>query len=86
MSPMALSIKTQEADELARQLAAATHESLTEAVTVALRERLTRVQERQRTDIATRLHRLSAEYRALPVADDGTPEEIIGYDADGLPS
>ena len=40
---MALCIKTEEADRLARELAAATHESITEAVTVALRERLARV-------------------------------------------
>jgi antitoxin VapB len=37
---MALSIKGPEADRLARELAAATGESLTEAVTKALRDRL----------------------------------------------
>ena len=39
---MALSIKTKEADQLARELAAITGESMTKAVTVALRERLER--------------------------------------------
>lgn len=39
---MALSIKTDEADRLARELAKLTGESLTDAVTVALRERLAR--------------------------------------------
>ena len=39
---MALSIKTDEADRLARALAALTGETMTEAVTVALRERLAR--------------------------------------------
>jgi antitoxin VapB len=39
---MALSIKNPEADRLARELAAATGETLTEAVLNALRERLTR--------------------------------------------
>lgn len=39
---MALSIKTDEADRLARTLAKLTGESLTEAVTAALRERLAR--------------------------------------------
>ncbi len=47
---MALSIKTPEADRLARELAASTHESITEAVTTALRERLERVQRSQRRD------------------------------------
>jgi len=83
---MALSIKTEEADDLARRLAATTHESLTEAVTIALRERLDRVREGQRIDIVTRLGRLRAEYTALAVQDDRTPEEIIGYDEAGLPS
>jgi antitoxin VapB len=39
---MALSIKTREADALARDLAKLTGETMTEAVTVALRERLDR--------------------------------------------
>lgn len=83
---MALSIKTEEADALARRLAATTHESLTEAVTIALRERLDRVREGQRIDIVTRLGRLRAEYTALAVQDDRSLEEIIGYDESGLPS
>jgi antitoxin VapB len=83
---MALSIKTEEADQLARELAKATHETLTEAVTVALRERLERVRGRQRPDIASRLDRLAAEYSALPVHDPRGADEIIGYDADGLPA
>ena len=39
---MALSIKTEEADRLARRLANLTGETMTEAVTIALRERLER--------------------------------------------
>ena len=83
---MALSIKTDEADRLARELAAATGETLTDAVTNALRERLDRVRSSTRMDIAERLNRLSLEYSAMPVADDRTPEEILGYDQNGLPS
>jgi antitoxin VapB len=83
---MALSIKTEEADRLARELAAATGETLTDAVTNALRERLDRVRSSTRMDIAERLNRLSLEYSAMPVADDRTPEEILGYDQNGLPS
>src|SRR5680860_145110 len=80
---MALSIKTDEADRLARELAELTHESLTEAVTNALRERLERLAERG--SIADRLERLSIEYSRLPVDDDRSPDELIGYDDDGLP-
>ena len=83
---MALSIKTHEADALARELAAETHETLTEAVTVALRERLERVRAARRGGIAERLERLAREYAAHPVVDDRTPDEIIGYDEHGLPA
>ncbi|MHB8450906.1 MAG: type II toxin-antitoxin system VapB family antitoxin [Mycobacteriales bacterium] len=41
---MSLNIKNQDAERLARQLAAATGESITSAVTMAVRERLDRVQ------------------------------------------
>ena len=81
---MALSIKTEEADRLARELAAATGESLTEAVTQALRERLERVQSRD--DYLDRIRRLQDEYASHPVVDPRTPDEIIGYDEFGLPT
>lgn len=83
---MALSIKTDEADELARELTRLTDESLTEAVTVALRERLDRVRHGQRADMAWRLSRLQLEYLSLPVVDGRSPEQIVGYDLAGLPS
>lgn len=82
---MALSIKSEEADRLARQLAAETGESLTEAVVVALRERLDREPARRATKMSTRLRRLRSDVAALPVIDARTPEEIIGYDGNGLP-
>ena len=46
---MALSLKTAEADELARSLARLTGETMTEVVTVALRERLARERARHET-------------------------------------
>lgn len=83
---MALSIKSDEADRLARRLAATTGESLTEAVLVALRERLAREERRRRADsIGERLDRWRAEIATLPVLDPRTPDEIIGYDEHGLP-
>ncbi len=72
---MALSIKTDEADRLARQLAQITGESLTDAVTNALRERLDREQARRRADadLPARLDQLAAKLRAnydtRPVTD-----------------
>jgi antitoxin VapB len=84
-SSMALSIKSDEADRLARELAAETGESLTEAVVIALRERLDREHARHAASMRTRLKRLAADVAAMRVADGRTPEEIIGYDEAGLP-
>jgi antitoxin VapB len=79
---MALSIKSDEADRLARELTAETGETLTEAVEIALRERLDREHARHAASMRTRL---AADVAALRVADDRTSEEIIGYDDAGLP-
>lgn len=83
---MALSIKSPEADRLARQLAVTTGETLTDAVVVALRERLEREQARPQTGVAQRLHRLADEARNLPVLDERRPEDIVGFDVQGLPT
>ena len=84
---MALSIKDPEADRLARELAAATGESLTEAVTKALRERLRVVQGDNRTDAEylADIQKIVADYNRRPVVDSRSPDEIIGYDENGLP-
>jgi len=85
MVAMALSIKTEDADRLARQLAELTHESLTEAVTTALRQRLERERDRRRVDIRHQLGRLAVEYSALAQQDERTADEIIDYDERGVP-
>jgi antitoxin VapB len=85
-SAMALSIKSDEADQLARELAAETGETVTEAVVIALRERLDREQARHRASMRLRLARLAADVAELPIADGRTPEDIIGYDSAGQPS
>jgi len=61
---MALSIKTEEADRLARNLAKLTGETMTQAVTVALRERLAREQERRKWKAISKAvdKRLAAKY------------------------
>ena len=84
---MVLSIKDPEADRLARNLAALTGESLTDAVKAALRDRLAREQRRRgkRLDRA-KLDAIVASIAALPVVDDRSPDELIGYDDFGLPT
>ncbi len=81
---MPLSVKNEEADRLARELAATTGESITQAVLVAIRERLDR--ERAQTSVSDRLSRLMKEVAEYPMLDDRDPDEILGYDDRGLPS
>lgn len=84
---MALSIKNPETERLARELAQTTGENLTQAVTKAIRDRL--VRERGRAEDVTLeqdLREIQERFRQLPVLDDRTPDEIIGYDEYGLPT
>lgn len=84
---MALSIKSEEADRLARELAARTGESLTEVVVGALRERLQRELGRSYVrPLAEELLEISRRCAALPEVDARTPEEILGYDDCGVPT
>jgi antitoxin VapB len=83
---MALSIKDDEADRLARRLVAATGESLTEAVRVALRERLRRVEGRAAAPrLRDELRAIRKRCSRLPVLDPRSADEILGYDEHGLP-
>lgn len=83
---MALSIKNPEADRLVRELTAMTGESMTEAIVTALRERIENERERRGPSRAEKLRILAEEIALLPVLDDRTPDEIIGYDERGLPA
>ncbi|MBX3707268.1 MAG: type II toxin-antitoxin system VapB family antitoxin [Pseudomonadales bacterium] len=83
---MALNIKNAEADRLAHELAAATGESITEALTVALRERLSAVRRRnEHARIADEIAALQAFLAKLPDRDTRDPDDILGYDQYGLP-
>jgi len=84
---MPLSIKNEQTERLARQVAEVTGESLTGAIQHSLEERLARLNQRR----VSRVERESLEdillrVDALPVLDDRSPEEILGYDRHGLPS
>jgi antitoxin VapB len=83
---MALSIKHPEADRLARQLAEATGESLTDAIIQALRERLRREQGRIRPPrLREEIRAIRQRCAAMPVRDHRSSDEILGYDEKGLP-
>jgi antitoxin VapB len=84
---VALSIKDPEADRLARELAARTGETLTEAVVVALRERLARETGRTRSiPLREELAAIRRRCAGLPVLDTRSADEILGYDEHGLPA
>lgn len=83
---MALNIRNPEAEQLAAELARQTGETKTEAVTRALRDRLTRLRrERSSRRLADELEEIAEHCANLPVLDTRPPEEILGYDEVGLP-
>lgn len=85
--PSPLNIKDPEADRLARDLATTTGESLTTAVTVAVRERLERVRGAAAPGtVADELNAIALRCAALPVLDDRSEDDILGYDEHGLPA
>lgn len=84
---MALNIKDPETDRLARELAEATGETITVAARVALQERLARVRARQKAaGRAADLEAIIQRGRARQVLEEGSAEDIIGYDDHGLPA
>ena len=83
---MPLSIKDPETERLARRLAGETGESLTAAIRESLRERLRRVEGRSAPPrLRDELRAVRERCAALPVLDDRPSDDIIGYDAEGLP-
>jgi antitoxin VapB len=81
-----LNIKDEETDRLARDLAAATGETITGAVRTALRERWERLgRARGGRGLADELDEIAQRCAALPVLDDRPADEILGYDEHGLP-
>ena len=83
---MPLSIKNREAERLARELAKQTGESITEAIVKALHERVQRLTGRHRPlGLADQLDDIARRCAALPVIDERTEDEILGYDEKGLP-
>ncbi len=83
---MALSLKDPETDRLAREVVSLTGETLTDAIRIALTERLERERLRrgESTALAEQLMALGRECAALPDFDTRSPDEIVGYDETGM--
>lgn len=83
---MALNIKNEEAHRLAAQLSKLTGESMSEAVTKAVREKIDRIKAERRGDLAERLMeigrqcagRMKEPFKSIDHAD-------LLYDEKGLP-
>jgi antitoxin VapB len=81
--PMGLHIKNDEAQHLASELAAPTGETLTRAVIVALRERITRLrQQRQVDDLMARAQEIIRQSGGAAPYDN---HATLLYDEQGLP-
>ena len=83
---MALSIRNQKAEKLARELAAESGETITQAITCALEEKLERLRGRSTvTDLAEEILKISKRCSAIPDQDQRSADEILGYDSLGVP-
>jgi antitoxin VapB len=82
---VALSIKNDTAERLARQVANETGESLTEAIIHSLEERLERLKGRRSApDLVETLMAISQRCSSLPDLDTRSADEILGYDEIGV--
>jgi antitoxin VapB len=73
---MALSLKNEETERLARELARTTGESLTTAVTLAIKERLERQRPNPKAGLAEWLDALS--HQTAPLLKDLPPSDKVG--------
>jgi antitoxin VapB len=83
---MTVLIKDDEADRLIRQLAERTGETITDAVKGAVAEKLARtpLSEAEIEDRKRRLRAWLAKFDAMPTVDHRSPDEILGFNEDGL--
>jgi len=86
---MGMNIKDPQAHSMARELAALTGQSLTDAVKMALQQALNNIKATQTgskpSPLADRLNEIALRCAALPDADDRTAEAILDYNEQGLP-
>ena len=91
---MALSIKDAETDRLVRRYAAKHATSFTGAIKLAVSNALRQEgevveesdQERVAREFMAKVRAIQAEVAKLPVLDPRSPDELVGYDEDGLPN
>lgn len=83
---MALSIKNEETERLARLVAKEAGESLTQAIEQSLRERFERLRRQRRMKVLSdSIDEIFRRVDAMPTLDTRPEDEILGYDEHGLP-
>ncbi len=80
---MALSLKSERVDRLARELSALTGETITDAILGSIEMRLDLERKRRR---AIPLDDIVERCSQLPILDKRGADEILGFDDHGLPA
>ena len=84
---MPISIKNDETEHLARQIAEITGETITEAVRAAVAERYDRLRRaRSGRSLVDELTVIAQRCARRPVISDLSDDEIFGYDESGVPT
>ena len=83
---MALSIRNRRVEQLARDLARRSDETMTRAIERALEERLARLRPaKEKLALSSKIRRIVRSISRLPDLDTRSAGEILGYDELGLP-
>ena len=81
---MALSIRNERAERLAREVAGESGENLTQAIIRSLEERLQRLKGRRNvSSLESEIMNISKRCSSLPDLDTRSADEILGYNKDG---
>lgn len=84
---MALNIRNAEVEQHAAELAELTGVSKTAAVGEAVAQQLARLRaDRAGRSLVDELDAIAGRCASLPVLDDRSADEIVGYDDNGLPT
>ena len=84
---MAISIKNDQAEQLARKVAELTGESITEAIRSSLAERFERLNRARRgRTLADEINEIADRCASRPRISNLTDDEILGYDEFGAPT
>ncbi len=86
---MGLSIKNDQVEWMVREIAATRGVSMTEALRQVLAEEMARAAAAREAEIEEKVRKvreIAARVAAMPDVSDLTDDEILGYDADGIPS